>query len=451
MYFLSLALATLQLIYPVLTRPMEHGTNIPKRQQQTSLADCQDSTKDLTPDCWVTLGVDAYIKDWWTTNKDACSTGPYKGDGFASCYQQKVGKGTLLMDQCNTVGVSNCRAPADFSKFTPQEFYVLSSIFGIWQYFTSIYIASDFADGVASGLIGDIVTTINPVTGSNAAGIAVGVISAGLAFVDLPALAAVVPGATIGAGTSAALGSFGTAIQQAPGLVKLLYQPATIDGQFKETNSINSALAHITSTFQTNVANVLLALQSDLDTFLPFATQGNFIVPQGALNAHTTTLTHLLTVYITSQALQAKGYDVNIPVQSMDVYRAGTYNMDLEYGSQADTNMLNTIEAKGWATRDELLKGAVQCAVATVVANGDPFAAPAVDPATLQPVCISSLQVDMELDKRVCNNAFGNSVTCQDQRTAIVKDRSTLNGQTQREWAKQNDKAVDDFLTGKGV
>ena len=85
----------------------------------------------------------------------------------------------------------------------------------------------------------------------------------GLTFVDLPTLAAVMPGnAIMCAGISAALGSFGTAIQQAPALFKILYQPATLDGQSNGINSISSTLAAIILTFQSNVANILIPFKA---------------------------------------------------------------------------------------------------------------------------------------------------------------------------------------------
>ena len=93
----------------------------------------------------------------------------------------------------------------------------------------------------------------------------------------------------------------------------------------------------------------------------------------------------------------------------------------------------------------------VECAVATVVANGDPFAPTAVDPTTLKPVCISNLQVKIVTKKKVCNNAAGNAVTCEKEALVIVQPKTLLTRLTQREGVRQYDKANDEILTVKGV
>lgn len=52
---------------------------------------CNNRTVDLAPECWDELGITQYLDTWWSQHEVECNSDPYRGDGFASCYQQKLG------------------------------------------------------------------------------------------------------------------------------------------------------------------------------------------------------------------------------------------------------------------------------------------------------------------------------------------------------------------------
>ena len=107
------------------------------KKQRASEPVCNDPNVDPTFKCWNTLNVSGHLQDWWIENQEKCNNPPYRGNGFASCYQQLVGKGRLLNLACNDISLS-CEKPPDFNQYTPAEYYVLQSIFGIWWWFNCI-------------------------------------------------------------------------------------------------------------------------------------------------------------------------------------------------------------------------------------------------------------------------------------------------------------------------
>ena len=431
--------------------------HISRRATNRSVEDCSNPNENPTAECWATLGVDTYIQQWWTANSASCSSGVYEGSGFASCYQQKVGKGALLNDNCDKIGVSNCRPPTNISSYDIKEYYVLTSIFGIWQWFNSVYYASDFANGIASGKIGDIVTTINPIQSDDGVGIALSVLTAGLAFLDVPATAALgVIKAT--AVQELSVGSFKTALKEAPGLAKALMAPATLAGQFTEKNNIASTLATIVSAFQANIANGLQAAQQNFSNFLPVATNGNYIAGRSSLNASTAVLTQVLTTYITSQALLSKGFRISAGVGAPYLTSSAHTVNDKFYGCEAvgvskldwvikhcGKSYLDLVIAKGWATEQGLVYGACSCGVATVVANGSPLPPPSLNTTSLEPLCISNLPVYIR-GKYRCVVRQG----CSTPSSPLVQPRDELNGKTQREWAAAGSEA-DRWLKAQGA
>lgn len=266
---------------------------------------CKDSSVDPTSDCWNILNVSVYLQDWWIENRDRCNSPPYQDDGFASCYQQIVGQGRLLQLACNDISLS-CEKPPDFKAYTPVEYYVLQSIFGIWWWFNSIWYSA--ADGtlLANAKIGQIVNKINPVKpGDTSLGLILSALSAGFAFVNLPA------GLEVSLATQAATQA-ATALQQAPGLGKALLPTGSLDSEFKQLTDIEDSLGDVLNQFQINVANTLKAAQDDWSLFLQLSQKGAFIAKQPSLNASTANITRTLNTFIVSQALQANNIIITV-------------------------------------------------------------------------------------------------------------------------------------------
>ena len=67
------------------------------------------------------------------------------GASFVSCYQQSVG---IPQQACDTIGPDQCDFPLSFARegYTPQQAYALYAIFGIWQWFNSLYMGILNAD-----------------------------------------------------------------------------------------------------------------------------------------------------------------------------------------------------------------------------------------------------------------------------------------------------------------
>ncbi|KAL9621295.1 MAG: hypothetical protein Q9204_008127, partial [Flavoplaca sp. TL-2023a] len=273
---------------------------------QMTVEDCTAADRDPAPECWNVLNVTGYLQDWWSQNEAKCNTEPYAGDGFASCYQQLVGKGTLLSRACNDISPAPCDAAADFTTFSPAEYYVLQSIFGIWWWFSSIWYASSEAAIIAEAKIGRIVSVINPVKpGDTSMGMILSALSAGFAFIGVPAQLGV------SVGTQAASQAI-TALQQAPGLGKALLPTGSLDTEFKQLADIESSMGDILSQFHINIANALNASQSDFGIFSDLAQNGAYIAKQQSLNASTTRLTKVLKTFIVSQALQANNVIITV-------------------------------------------------------------------------------------------------------------------------------------------
>ncbi|MCJ1230824.1 hypothetical protein MMC12_007498 [Toensbergia leucococca] len=388
----------------------------------TSSSDCLNPNKDPTPACWDSLNVTANLLSWWQENEADCDQN-YTGQGFASCYQQKVGQGVLLGQRCDLTGPSLCTRPGNFSSYEPQEFYALSSIFAIWQWFNSIYYALDPSQNTASERVGVITKAINPATTQQASvlGDVLQVLTIGISALSLP-------GAMLESTTSRVLMN---ALQQAPIISNAIYDPGTLESQFYQINDIENSLSQVVDTFRSNIANALAALQPNITNFIAFTAHGSFIAPDSSLNISVSNLTAALTTYVVSQSLLANQYYLYFTPNTnpYEVRHNGSlpsqYNDDVncqnppdQYGvcdkwfydgtdayqlvqdggvdkkSTDQFSLMETIFSNGWTTGEELFAGAKDCAVYSLSQN---FTAsnPVLDQNTLQPQCISSIGVQM--------------------------------------------------------
>lgn len=69
----------------------------------------------------------------------------------------------VKQQQCDTIGSGLCSFPTDITDFSPQEAYVLYSIFGIYQWFFSLWQGIANANLGAHGVVGQVVEAINPI------------------------------------------------------------------------------------------------------------------------------------------------------------------------------------------------------------------------------------------------------------------------------------------------
>lgn len=411
-------LALITLIYFSCASPFNvRTTSLSQRGTNTS-SDCTNPEKDLTPACYDELLVDANLETWWTQNQNDCETN-YAAYGFASCFQQKTGKYVLLDQQCNGTSPGQCTGPGNFTSYEPWVYYALTSIFGVWQWFNSIYYASDFANGIASERVGNITQTLNPLQPQN---------PLDLAKILLAISAAV---GVITAPSSAAL-TFGSIVQQGiprgvdPVVNELLFT-GTLASQVLDFDQIEAQLSNVIVAFQSNVANSLNTIQSNVTSFREFTRHGAYIAPEANLNASTMTLTQYLTTWVVSACLVSRNYFVvfwpdtnpydlrhngSLPTKynnyvncqdPPDSYGVcdrwnfdgrDSYMLDDGYGSN-EYSLMETIFREDWTTGQLLFDGALSCAVHTAVTSDAPNTA--INATNLQPQCVSSLSMLMSV------------------------------------------------------
>ena len=195
---------------------------------------------------------------------------------------------------CEDITVDTCYHPSFADNITIEEYHVLYSILGIWTWYNSVWEAASIATLKADLPVGDIVAEINPVLpGDTSLGVLLSALSAGLAFLGLPA------------GGRLATKLIATGVDQAPGLVKALLPTGSQDSEIKQMDEIEDNLGVILDQFQAIIANALNTTQSDFTTFFTAVTNGTFIADQASLNATTSGLTRFLKTFVVSQALQA--------------------------------------------------------------------------------------------------------------------------------------------------
>ena len=293
---------------------------------------CMNRTVDLTPACWDHLGITQYLEDWWNKHGEECNSPPYKDQGFASCYQQKL---EILNYPCNNISASDCYHPSfhDNSNTDLNTYYVLYAISGIWNWYNSIWLAAQDATLLAHMQASEIIDAIRSdmpndeplpgvrmklkacvLSGSNARkasvstlaawtpkqkfstsrltpiqhtsiGVLLSLLSAGLAFVSFPASTA---GAKI----------FTTSLQQTPGVAKALLDTGPLGKLVTPLDEIDSYLGDILQQFQVNLANALNVTQSEYSHFISSVANGSFVRNQPSLNLTTSGLTRLYKTFI---------------------------------------------------------------------------------------------------------------------------------------------------------
>ena len=377
------------------------------------IGNCSDLDQNLTWQCWNQLDMTHYLESWWQANQTQCEQ---RNASFASCYQQLTG---YVQEQCDQTGPSMCDYPADFTGYTPYEAYTLYTIFAIWQWFESIYEAIGNADLSASGVVGKIVTTINPeIKSMQCLGDILQALTAMTPVLNAPATLVETFGKVVGKAITE------TALRQSPGVVKQLNPSGTLDSEFVQINDLYNGLSIVKTTYQRNISNALAMVQGNFTTFSLFAAEGAFIAPRGSLEANTENLTRSLETYIVSQCLTANNIIVTlardtspyelahngslttwslISCDSYDQYGVcSTWWYDSEnnnaYGLSSlkdpSTNyydLMQTMFSSGWTSGRDLFLGAKECADYVAINGGDN--GPALTTETMAPRCISNIQV----------------------------------------------------------
>ena len=237
--------------------------------------------------CWDHLNVTGYLDHWWAENEEKCDAYPYSGSGFASCFQQLHGD---FNSYCNSISIGY-RIPNQFSPHKAQEYYVLQSMYNLWYWYTSVWFATAPAVLQVELQASQIVQTINPVhPGDTSLGVLLSALSAGFAFLGLPA-----GFGTVGSKFAA------TAVGQSPGLAKGLLPSGSLNSEFTQLAEIETALERVMEIFQDNLVDTLNATMYDYNNFRAFVEGGAFISEKdGILNASVATLKSTLSTFIVS-------------------------------------------------------------------------------------------------------------------------------------------------------
>ena len=148
----------------------------------------------------------------------------------------------------------------------------------MWAWYNSIYAAVKDATFLADLQAGNIVHTINsdmphdePLPGDTSLGALLGLLSAGLAFLNFPA-------------GGASVKIFATAAQQAPAIGRILLNTGELASQVTPLDEIESSLSDLLQQFMGNLADALNQTQSDYDVVISHAANGSFIGDVQPLN-----------------------------------------------------------------------------------------------------------------------------------------------------------------------
>ncbi|KAL8709844.1 MAG: hypothetical protein Q9220_005460 [cf. Caloplaca sp. 1 TL-2023] len=370
--------------------------------------------------------MNVWLTDWWNTNEETCTE--HKAS-FASCFQQMAG---VEQQQCDTIGTGLCAFPTNLTAFSPQEAYTLYSIFGIWQWYFSLYQGIGNAHLDAQGPVGKIVEAINPVKrmsdlrrsqgfGELTAGTVASTQSLGEFF---QALTAMTPLFKAPALVGKLANTLETALRQSPGVLKQMFPSGSLNDEFVQVNELYDGLSKIQRYYQTNITIALGLVQSSFPTFLAFAAEGGFIAPQSSLEAQSDELIASLKTYIVSScltqtdiiitlardtnphALATNGSLTTPSLVSCEYYDQygvcstwwydATTNLVYGLSSLSDPqknfyDLLQQLFTNEWTTPSLLFAGALDCA--EYVKNTGRNNLPTLDLATMQARCISNTQI----------------------------------------------------------
>ncbi|KAI9703382.1 MAG: hypothetical protein M1836_007950 [Candelina mexicana] len=276
------------------------------------------------PACWEYLGITRWLRQWHESLK-ACPTGelidtrncqvagePWTSTFLRFAQNNTGGSGCTELNACldnpptsNDIVVSD---PDDAARYR----YVCYNIYAINFFFSSWYQGMYNAAIEAGDVVNKIVLEIDPpkkdsrVTLSNL----LSALSAGLVFLVIPE-AAVISGA---AATLAPV--FLKAIQQAPGVAKLIWPLDSTQEESIEIADLYNDLGTVVEGLGPRIERALAQVEgSDIDSFLAFASQGEFSKPRDQwINIANDTKGLLVgfTTFLVSEALLRAGWHVEV-------------------------------------------------------------------------------------------------------------------------------------------
>ena len=253
----------------------------------TETAQCETpSRSSVDPSCWNTLSMSQYTRRWWATNQKQCDT----HSNFSACFWEMHGLASM---DCTAIQPSTCSFPMS-ANLTAQDYYIAYNIYGINQVFNSYWRGIGNANSIAAETIGAIVQVIHPPRKTHVhldeVLVALGI---GLQFLNIWSLAGLIKGIII-------------ANQQSPQVFKNLLPTGTMNSQIAQMIDLSSSLSGVVEQYQQNIADSVPLIVNDVETFINFASTGNFqINPLPDISSASDQLLTGLRTFVISRALTA--------------------------------------------------------------------------------------------------------------------------------------------------
>ena len=317
-----------------------------------------------------------YTYNWWASNEDICGT----TSNFSACFWERHGLSSI---DCTGIQPSTCAFPTN-TNFTTQDYYIAYNIFGINQVFNSYWQGMGNANAIAAENIGAIVQLLDPPKKTNVhLNEVLLALGTALQFLNVVSLAGLVKGIVI-------------ANQQSPQVFKNLVPVGPTDSQIAQMIDLSSSLGSIVQQYQQNIADSIPLIVNDVDTFVNFASTGQFqvnplpniavasdqlltglqtFVISRALTANNVIITRANNTNITALAAGGannglsyttgceNGYDSNNSCGSFwyDNTTNTTYSLDNPKNMYDDFNSIRQQIFSNWTTPESLYRGAAEC------------------------------------------------------------------------------------------
>ena len=316
-----------------------------------------------------------YTYNWWTNNAEICGT----PSNFSACFWDRHGLSSI---DCTGIQPSTCVFPTN-TNFTARDYYIAYNIFGINQVFNSYWQGMENANSIAAENIGTIVQLLDPPKKTNVhLNEVLLALGTSLQFLNVVSLAGLVKGIVI-------------ANQQSPQVFKNLVPVGTTETQITQMFDLSSSLGAIVQQYQQNIADSIPLIVNDVDTFVNFASTGQFQVnPLPNIAVASDQLLTGLQTFVVSRALTAnnviitRANNTNIAELAAGANNGLSYTTGCENGYDSNnfcgpfwydntTNTTYSLDGRGnmaddfsairqeifsnWTTPESLYRGAAGC------------------------------------------------------------------------------------------
>ena len=253
-----------------------------------------------------------YTYNWWKNNQKICGA----SSNFSTCFWDRHGLSSI---DCTGIQPSTCIFPTSMN-FTAQDYYIAYNIYGINQVFNSYWQGMENANTIAAESIGAIVQLIDPPKKTNVhLNEVLLALATSLQFLNVVSVAGLVKGIVI-------------ANQQSPQVFKNLVPVGTTQSQIMQMIDLSSSMSNIVQQYQQNIAEAIPLIVNDVESFVNFASTGQFQVNPlpNIADASDQLLTGLQT-FIVSRALTANNAIITRANNTNIAELAAGANNDLSY------------------------------------------------------------------------------------------------------------------------